>query len=329
MKKLLRLFNIGIFLFLGGVVNAKTGLLSLANMRFRIIDSTVWLISVLTLLLSMAGSVVADDFVDLLGLESSKAGDSMGENLTVFEFDNGGYFLAATKKGVVGKLKLPVNLSKTFEVTLDVFAGQTLGSDEIKIFLLASDDTRIGVGVASMFVGFTGEYANGTKHMEYLPEGWKGDNLGSAWNDLRLSVADGEAKLYVNDVFLDKVTPNNPDASYTNLVIDGVRSVDGITGVGVKGTGTTPPSNGGNFEEGKQAGIQQCVSDPASCGISVSGGTCTGGAHATYTPTTGEVYIPLIDVPGPFGGIQTYEVYLVQQPLTFTFDLDMNRINPR
>jgi hypothetical protein len=218
-----------------------------------------------------------------------------------------------------------------------------------------------------MFVGFIGEYAHGKKYTEFLPEGWKGDNLKSAWNHLRLSVADGEAKLYINDVFLDKVTPNNPDASYTNLVIDGIRNVDGITGVGVKGAEATPPSNSGDFDSGKQAGIQQCVNDPASCGITVSAGdsgtstggdfdsgkqagiqqcvadpascgitvsagnsgTSTGGAHATYSPATGEVHIPFIDVPGPFGGIQTYEVYLIQQPLTFAFDLDMNRINMR
>lgn len=29
-----------------------------------------------------------------------------------------------------------------------------------------------------------------------------------------------------------------------------------------------------------------------------------------------------------FGGVQTYEVYLVQQPLTFTFDLDAHRGDP-
>ena len=40
----------------------------------------------------------------------------------------------------------------------------------------------------------------------------------------------------------------------------------------------------------------------------------------------GEVYIPFIDVPGPFGDTQVYEVYLIQQPLSFAFDLDMNRV---
>jgi len=83
-----------------------------------------------------------------------------------------------------------------------------------------------------------------------------------------------------------------------------------------------------DFESGKQAGIQQCVSNPTSCGINVTAenGCNNNSAHAAYNSSTGEVYIPFIDVPGAFGVIQTYEVYLIQQPLTFTFDLDNNRI---
>jgi hypothetical protein len=34
----------------------------------------------------------------------------------------------------------------------------------------------------------------------------------------------------------------------------------------------------------------------------------------------------LVDVPGEFGVMKAYEVYLVQQPSTFTFNLDMNRL---
>jgi hypothetical protein len=137
------------------------------------------------------------------------------------------------------------------------------------------------------------------------------------------------AKLYVNDVFSQKVTLT-PDLTYTLLLIGGVERADAMYELRINGgtTGTTPPSNGGDFDSGKQAGIQQCVSDPASCGISVTGGTCTG-THATYNPSAGEVHIPLIDVPGPFGGTQTYEVYLIQQPLAFTFDLDLERIIPK
>jgi hypothetical protein len=47
---------------------------------------------------------------------------------------------------------------------------------------------------------------------------------------------------------------------------------------------------------------------------------------AAFNPNIGELHIPSIDVPGAFGGMQTYEVYLKQQPLKFTFDLDMGRV---
>ncbi len=146
-------------------------------------------------------------------------------------------------------------------------------------------------------------------------------------NSYRLSVSNNVAKLYVNDVFSQKVTLT-PDLTYTLLLIGGVERADAMYELRINGgtTGTTPPSNGGDFDSGKQAGIQQCVSNPSSCGISVSGGTCTGGVHATYNTESGEVHIPLIDVPGPFGEIQTYEVYLLQQPSTFTFNLDLGRL---
>ena len=82
-------------------------------------------------------------------------------------------------------------------------------------------------------------------------------------------------------------------------------------------------SGDADFDAGKATGIQQCVDDPTSCGITVSG------AHAIYAPNSGEVRIPFIDVPDAFGGINIYEIYLLQQPSTFTFDLDMNRIRPQ
>jgi hypothetical protein len=72
------------------------------------------------------------------------------------------------------------------------------------------------------------------------------------------------------------------------------------------------------------------VANPSACGITVttcsSSGSAASGEHASYNPSTGELHIPWIDVPGAFGGMQTYEVYLKQQPLKFTFDLDMGRV---
>jgi hypothetical protein len=71
------------------------------------------------------------------------------------------------------------------------------------------------------------------------------------------------------------------------------------------------------YEQGRQA----CIADPSSCNIETSDST-----HATFEPSTGELHIPFIDVPGAFDTTQTFDVYLMQKPLTFTFDLDMDRI---
>jgi hypothetical protein len=134
------------------------------------------------------------------------------------------------------------------------------------------------------------------------------------------------------------MTLEQPDKVYNDLLITEIGKDDKIYSIKVKnlGSSTTPITSPGTttpttatlaaeFDKGKQAGIQQCKTDPASCGISMTG-SGTGGTHANFNPSTGELYIPLVDVPGAFGGMQTYEVYLKQQPLKFSFDLDMNRL---
>jgi hypothetical protein len=75
----------------------------------------------------------------------------------------------------------------------------------------------------------------------------------------------------------------------------------------------------------REEGRQQCIDDPASCGITVSptddSATCgitvspEDSQHAVYKPQAGELYIPFVDVPDAFGGITVYEVTLMQQPL--------------
>ena len=52
-------------------------------------------------------------------------------------------------------------------------------------------------------------------------------------------------------------------------------------------------------------------------------------ALPTYEANSGELHIPWVEVPGAFGTKQIFEVYLMQRPDTFTFDLDMNRVTPK
>jgi hypothetical protein len=173
----------------------------------------------------------------------------------------------------------------------------------------------------------------------------------NAWNSrdtntIKLSVKSNLAKVYVNDVFSLKVTLT-PNLTYTQLLFNDISNgqpysssypADQLLKLSLSG-GSTPPPGGvaqllgsNDFEAGKQAGIQagiqQCVANPSTCGITMTtaSGNSASGKHASYNPSTGELYIPLMDVSGALGGMQTYEVYLKQRSMTFTFDLDMGRI---
>ncbi len=181
-------------------------------------------------------------FVPLLNLSSLTTGASVGNGLIVRAFDNGGNFLSAAEKSI-GSLKVPINLSGKFEVSLNVFPG-TFG-DGIFIHLTASDDSKISIETQRAWVGFTGKYAGVLKQAKYNPEGWSD----TKWNALHLLVDAGVAKLYINDIFLDKINLNNPNATFTNLIIPTITEKDAITDIGVKqlsGTTTGNTSTSGN-----------------------------------------------------------------------------------
>jgi hypothetical protein len=298
------------------------------------VGSTLWL---------MSHTALADTV--LLDPATLAVGATVGEFLVVKEScpDPSKTNCQATEKikyitavaGRTGKIEFDVNLTDNFELDVNVNWASFV-QQAITLFKADNDNAN------SLYV----RLENGSQYINFNDEsrenytgnlGWQS---GNSINNVELSAKNGTAYLNINGtpfkdnggnegdtVALDTSTP------FVKLVIAGIKEADRLFEVTLKGGtgGSTTPTTDGDFESGKQAGIQQCVGNPASCGITVSGGggTCTGGAHATYTPASGEVYIPLIDVPGPFGGIQTYEVYLLQQPLTFTFDLDTNRIIPK
>jgi hypothetical protein len=192
--------------------------------------------------------------------------------------------------------------------------------------------------ISSLYVRFPGniEFNDEDRYNDGSTLGWRG---GSFINHVKLSANNGIAYLNINGVPF-KVNKSGSGGNtvtldtsqpFVKLVIAGIKEADRLFEITLKGDtgGSIASATGdGDFDSGKQADIQQCVSNPASCGIAVSSSeeTCTGGTHATYTPSTGEVHIPFIDVPGPFGDTLTYEVYLTQQPLTFAFNLDTHRI---
>lgn len=114
--------------------------------------------------------------------------------------------------------------------------------------------------------------------------------------------------------------------------------MDAAKQTGIDQCKTNPASCGiivpstGDYIAGKQDGIAQCKTNPAAYGIIVTDGSGCGAdaTHAVYNPQTGEVYIPFIDAPGALGiGTQVYEVYLLQRANSFMFDLDLTRVKPR
>jgi hypothetical protein len=295
---------------------------------------TCCFISALSLaLLLLMGVAYAD--TDLLNLSAYSKGAALpyGENVVVGQdVKTGVKWVTAGAEKKVGKMKFPINLSGDFDLVIKIGSystGQTL--------FLTADEYQIML----KFWASSGPAL-------YVKEGYATDKS-NAWNSrdtnvIKLSVKSNVAKIYVNDVFSLKVTLT-PNLTYTQLLFNDISNgqppyypEDQLLKLTLSGNSTQPPGGvaqllGSNdFEAGKQAGIQagiqQCVANPSSCGITVT--TATGnsasGKHASYNPRTGELYIPLMDVPGALGGIQTYEVYLKQRSLTFTFDLDMGRV---
>lgn len=312
-------------------------------------------ISSMMLLLSYAIQAANTVLLDPATLET---GTEVGENLQVL----GGCPVSnenclpeeeikyiSVPKGVYepGRLELDINFTDNFELDVNVHFTQLGGDRTITLYKIENDDR------GSLFVKFYFALSNAKRYVIFNHDnrinttseeiGWKYidpniNNIG-LFNNLKISAKNGIASLsfngvafktYANETDTVKLSTSRP---FIKLVIDNVGSFDRLYDITLKDdteeSTTTPTTNNNDFETGKQAGIQQCVSDPNSCGISITETGSNDGAHATYNPATGEVHIPFINVPGPFGGTQIYEVYLIQQPSSFTFDLDTNRVVPK
>ncbi|MDM8558218.1 hypothetical protein [Candidatus Parabeggiatoa sp. HSG14] len=90
---------------------------------------------------------------------------------------------------------------------------------------------------------------------------------------VKLSISGYTAKLYdeEEDEFLTKITLVEPFLTYSDLEVERINDDnDELHQLTITAGGITPPAT--EFDKGVQAGIQQCVATPASCGI-VSGGS--------------------------------------------------------
>jgi hypothetical protein len=90
----------------------------------------------------------------------------------------------------------------------------------------------------------------------------------------------------------------------------------------LQGTGSLPLLT---YEEGVQAGRQQCIDNPATCGITVS--ECS--PEASYEAMTGKLHLPCVKVHEVSGRVMVYEATLDQRLPSFTFELDLKSVKAR
>jgi len=273
----------------------------------------------LSILLPLTQVSLAEDYVDLLNLSNYKEGDAvpaLGENLAVGLVEKTGEKYITVLEDSNGKLIVPVNLSGDFEILMKMKPRAYM-----EMFIVPSDNE------SQSKVKLEG---NGNSKL-FLTGGFESQDV--VWNtsgidNYKLLISGSMAKLYVNDLYLEKSKLANPDSTiYTGLLMNGIGSYFQLYELKVRNlSGTSPVNSDNNYEAGKQAGIQQCVTDPLSCGLRLTINTAeTDGCIANYA-TNGELHIPCVNVPGAFGKIDTYDVWLQQQSGSFTFDLDLTRI---
>lgn len=115
-------------------------------------------------------------------------------------------------------------------------------------------------------------------------------------------------ELHISEVFLVDQRSNHTnfkeEEAFTISYADLSEYYSGIINVAASSTTTisNPPPV---VEEPLSPPVSDCVAD--------------------YS-VTGELHIPCVRVPGAFGIIEMYDVWLLQKPSSFTFDLDTNRI---
>jgi len=76
-----------------------------------------------------------------------------------------------------------------------------------------------------------------------------------------------------------------------------------------------------DYDIGKEAGKQECLANPASCGI-----VSYEGKNAYFYPNNGKLYLPFVNVPDTSGKVTVYQVELNQQAPEFVFELDVESI---
>jgi len=173
------------------------------------IFSLFWLF---TLLLQGQMAWAETDLLNLSAYQEASTPE-YGENVLVAQDEKSGvkYLTVGKEEGSLGRLKFPVSLSGDFEVMVKI----NINPDGEQAFFLTADEYKIKVGFDGY--GSVGLQAGSDKGSEDESKAWKVNTT----NTLKLSVAGNVAKLYVNDVFSQKLTLK-AGLTYTQLLYQGL-----------------------------------------------------------------------------------------------------------
>ncbi len=296
-----------------------------------------WFVStVLLLSLWIGKAAISDDgsYDFATDLSSYEEGDIpkpyLGEALVVKSYttDSGEIVKYITSQGGDATFLIkPIKASGEFEVILEVNGNDSFGLS------ISNDETNFKFS-SSSFGSSIPYYCRAALGNNDTADCAKSS---TEMHTIKLKVKDGVVKSYINSAFFQSYTLEQSDAVFTEILISEIGTdakIYSIKGRNLNG-GSSLQSNttGGNttsYDDGFNVGKQTCISNPASCGITISdnGNSASGDCMADYS-LDGQLHVPCVSVPDVFGSTTVYDIKMNQQTEAFTFDLDMGSVKPR
>ncbi len=136
---------------------------------------------------------------------------------------------------------------------------------------------------------------------DHLP-GWSSSYN---FNEVKITVQQGIANVYINGSVMGDPISFEAGQVFERVAFEGITANDRIADVKVRGMQT----------------MGSCTPTTVTPPTTSTSGDCT----ADYN-LDGSFHIPCVRVPGAFGKIDVYDIWMQQQLQSFTFDLDFNRI---
>ena len=154
----------------------------------------------------------------LFNPSSYQAGNTLDEYLKIKETESGRKYITGNGADRLGRLEIPVMLSKEFELVIN--ADWREGFSET--VTLVSDEVQLAVKFWADPWGHYINFAPNTSHVG----GW---HYGTSINNMRLSVKGTVAKLEINGRTHSKVALSRNDIEFTKLIIGGIQEDTGTT----------------------------------------------------------------------------------------------------